>query len=152
MNIKKVFLLMITPYFLNAAHAADKLRDSTLLPQEFKVYYTEKIVIANHPFEGSIEKILPTRNEFEGTPGCYIACYSHEEKQSVYPVGNNIFVMGQIRVPGHYMNKICQPTGFENKDISAEQEFKFKCEKVFPHQCGKSSCWAGGDTGGWFGS
>ncbi len=152
MKIKKILLFMITPLFFNNVYAADAMRDSTLLPQEFKVYYNEKVIVANQPFQGSTEKVLPTRNEFQGTPGCYIACYSHEENQSIYPIGNNIFVMGQIRVAGHYTNKICQPTGFEDKDISAEQEFKFKCEKVFPDKCTKSSCWAGGDTGGWFGS
>jgi hypothetical protein len=101
--------------------------------------------------DGAIEKILPTVNLFKGKPGCYVACYSHQVNQSVYPVSKDIFVMGQVRVEGHYDNRICKPKGYEDKDISAENAFKQLCEDNLKQQCTQLSCWAGGDTGGWFG-
>jgi hypothetical protein len=122
-----------------------------LLPDKFKVYFKENVGVVNHPFEGSSERVLPTINKFKGVPGCYIACYSHNTKNSIYPVSSNIYVMGQIRVPGHYEGRICQPHGFENQDISSATAFKLKCSKNLPEACSQSSCWAGGDTGGWFG-
>ena len=68
----------------------------------------------------------------------------------VYAVGPDIYVMGQIRVKGQYSNRICQPAGFINTDISTVASFKQLCaEKIAT--CVDNSCWVGGDTGGWFG-
>ncbi|MGD9592169.1 MAG: hypothetical protein AB7V32_06580, partial [Candidatus Berkiella sp.] len=58
---------------------------------------------------------------------------------------------GQIRVPGKYHQRICVPAGYEDKDISAATEFNSLCAKHLPLACPGSICWAGGDTGGWFG-
>ncbi len=42
------------------------------------------------------------------------------------------------------------PTHVENPDISALQSFKELCSHQVP-SCKDMECWAGGDTGGWFG-
>jgi hypothetical protein len=131
--------------------AQDNVQEQSLLPELYKVYYIPNVGVINHPVEGAIEKILPTVNLFKGEPGCYVACYSHQENQSIYPVAEDIFVMGQVRVEGHYDKRICQPKGYESKDISAESTFKQLCENHLKQQCAQLSCWAGGDTGGWFG-
>ncbi len=119
-----------------------------ILPEDFKVYAGNNGVV-NHPVQGLTEKTLTTRNLFQRTPGCYIACYARDSEKGIYSVGDGIFVMGQIRVKGRYDGRICKPDQFETKDISAEQKFKDLCNKHIP-VCVKN-CWAGGDTGGWFG-
>jgi len=79
-----------------------------------------------------------------------IACYSHSEAGSSYSVGKDIYVMGIVSsLKGRYIGRIFQPEGYEGKDISAEQTFKELCNARFP-SC-KNGCWAGGDTGGFFG-
>lgn len=123
----------------------------TLLDESFPVYTTPKGAVINHPSKKTTEKNLPTVNAFKEAPGCYVACYSHVKKGSVYSVGSNIYVMGQVRVPGSYDARICLPKGYEHKDISAEITFKQLCEQYLPEQCTGLTCWAGGDTGGWFG-
>ena len=96
-------------------------------------------------------RILPTVNEFVGYPGCYVACYSRNEEGSQYSVGGGIYVMGQVRVPGSYERRICRPKDYGKADISAMSEFKERCAKNLQNVCQGDSCWAGGDTGGWFG-
>jgi hypothetical protein len=95
---------------------------------------------------------VPTVNTFRGYPGCYIAAYSHNKRNSVYSVGDGIFVMGQVRVPGTYEGRICQPEGYEGEDISRLDEFKDLFDQELPHACRDRSCWAGGDTGGFVGA
>lgn len=58
--------------------------------------------------------------------------------------------MGQVRVKGKYSKRVCLPHGYESKDISALQKFKSLCNANIP-KCKEKGCWAGGDTGGWFG-
>lgn len=122
----------------------------SILPANFKVYVKDNTVV-NQPYEGFEEKILPTVNEFTGEPGCYVACYSHQEEGSIYSVGDGIYVMGQVRVPGSYVGRICRPQGYESADISAETQFKELCVRNLPNVCKGNSYWVGGDTGGWFG-
>ncbi len=122
---------------------------SNLLPSPFPVYTNGSIVI-NHSVPGFEQKFLPTNNDFKDNPGCYIGCYSHDKENGIYPVGNNIFVNGQIRVSGSYQARICIPTGYENKPISGEATFKTLCATKIP-SCKNNQCWGGGDTGGWFG-
>lgn len=119
---------------------------SMLLPPDFSVYVHGDGVV-NHPAPGHKEKKLPTLNLFAGAPGCYLACYTKDKQNSVYSVGGGIYVAGQVRVPGKYVNRVCRPSGFETADVSAEQKFKDLCRKIQ----GCKDCWAGGDTGGWFG-
>ncbi|MCB1157731.1 MAG: hypothetical protein KDK45_09525 [Leptospiraceae bacterium] len=119
------------------------------LPENFTVYVRGNIVV-NTPYEGFSAKVLPTKNLFKGGTGCYVACYSHNKDAAIYGVGGNIYVMGQMRVEGEYIGRICHPKGFRNKDISAAQKFKFLCSRSLSESC-RGGCWAGGDTGGWFG-
>ena len=120
-----------------------------MLPTDFKVYVQGDTVI-NHAEEGFEEKTLPTVNVFTGSAGCYVACYSRDAEKGVYGVGGGIFVNGQVRVEGAYKGRTWLPAGYETADISAEQSFKELCGKHVA-SCG-AKCWAGGDTGGWFGA
>jgi hypothetical protein len=122
--------------------------DQTLLPDNYTVFTNGSVVI-NHPMPGFVQKTLPTNNDYKKNPGCYIACYSRNKENGIYSVGSNIFVNGQVRVAGSYKNRICVPTGYENKDISKEDAFNVQCAKI--STCTNNQCWAGGDTGGWFG-
>ncbi|MEH1800134.1 MAG: hypothetical protein V7L13_13395 [Nostoc sp.] len=94
---------------------------------------------------------IPTVNDFIGSPGCYIAAYSHQKEMSASSVGGDIYVMGQVRVPGHYEGRICQPKGYEGQDISSLDYFKELFDQKLPKVCINKSCWAGGDTGGFVG-
>jgi hypothetical protein len=123
--------------------------NKAILPAKFKVYVKDNVVV-NTSYPDFEEKILPTVNKFVGTPGCYIAAYSPRKEKSVYSVGGDIYVMGQVRVSGSYQDRICQPVGYENADISAARRFKLMFALALPSAC-KKGCWAGGDTGGWFG-
>jgi len=144
--IKKLFaaILMITAFSLYS-----EKKVPYLLSEEFYVY-TNHDVVVNQPYPGFTKVRLPTVNKFKGTPGCYIACYSNNKEKSIYSVGNGIYVMGQVRVAGKYEKRVCIPHGFDNRDISASGYFKKICAEHLA-SCSKSSCWAGGDTGGWFG-
>lgn len=120
-----------------------------LLPTDFKVYVDSSNSVISHPAPGYIEKVLPTVNKYTGDDGGYIAVYSRDEERSVYSVGDGIYVVGQIRLQGYYQGRIFQPKGYENQDISANQELKTLTKETFPGH--KGGTWAGGDTGGWFG-
>ena len=122
--------------------------NSQLLPAKFPVWTMDGGVV-NHGDAGGRKTFLPTVNIFKGVPGCYVACYSKTQKGSVYGVGGGIFVHGQVRVSGHYDARVCKPQSFENSDISAGKKFKALCNASVA-SC-KDDCWAGGDTGGWFG-
>ncbi|AFW97183.1 hypothetical protein ANA_P10014 (plasmid) [Anabaena sp. 90] len=122
--------------------------NNLLLPQDFRVYVGEVGVI-NHPYSGYQERILPTVNLYLGKDGGYIAIYSRNAVHGVYSVGGGIYVIGQIRLQGKYIGRIFHPAGYEGQDISAAEEFKQLADETFP-SC-QGDCWAGGDTGGWFG-
>lgn len=122
--------------------------NSTLLPSPYPVYVMENNGVINHPVQGAQKKMLPTDNSYRSSPGCYIACYSHDD--GIYSVSDSISVMGQIRVPGEYEGRICQPQNYKGQDISKMRQFKDECAKKIPG-CESGNCWAGGDTGGWFG-
>lgn len=122
--------------------------ENWLLPQDFKVYVGEGRVI-NHPIPGYKELILPTINHYQGQDGGYIAIYSRDPSQSIYGIGEGIYVIGQIRLKGKYKGRIFYPAGYEKQDISAAEEFKQLADEIFG-SC-QGDYWAGGDTGGWFG-
>ncbi len=128
----------------------DQDPNRAILPTDFKVYVKDHTVV-NQPYEGFEEKILPTVNEFIEEPGCYVACYSHQKDGSIYSVGDGIYVMGQVRASGSYVGRICRPQGYESANISAEPQLRELCTRNLLHVCKGNSCWAGGDTGGWFG-
>jgi hypothetical protein len=119
-----------------------------LLPSPYPVYVIPNQGVVNQPYPGTSKAMLPTDNSYTSAPGCYIACYSHNP--GVYSVGPNIYVMGQVRTKGQYSSRVCQPQGYEGKDISAANSFKQLCAAKIA-SCRDFSCWAGGDTGGWFG-
>ncbi|WP_347252085.1 hypothetical protein [Legionella sp.] len=126
----------------------NQIANKTLLPSPFPVYVIQNSGVINHPYPGATKLMLPTDNSYTKSPGCYIACYSHQP--GIYAVSPTINVMGQIRVSGSYQVRVCQPTGYENKDISAADQFKRLCSQRIA-SCKNIECWAGGDTGGWFG-
>lgn len=158
--MKKTLLYMLLPALLAApayllaeiidGEEADiyyKRAHSILLPEDFRVY-TGPWGVINHNVSGATERTLPTANKFKEYPGCYIACYSRNQNGSVYSVGGGIYVKGQVRVKGKYLKRVCHPDGFKYRDISAMQRFKNICNRNIT-AC--DDCWAGGDTGGWFG-
>ena len=55
----------------------------------------------------------------------------------------------EIRLQGKYIGRIFHPAGYEGQDISAAEELKQLADETFS-AC-QGDCWAGGDTGGWFG-
>lgn len=119
---------------------------TSLLPDDIKVYYNEKVGLSRNSFKNGKENILPTNNDYNEVPGCYIACYSSDAKiapkYGAYPVGDNTYIMGQVRVKGNLQGGYCIPDGFEGKDIRISKEMKETCEKSFPAMCEKASCWA----------
>jgi C1A family cysteine protease len=121
----------------------------SFLPEDLKVYVGPNDIVVNWPMNGYEERLLPTVNNYTEPDGGYIACYSRNKEGGVYSVGDGIYVMGQIRIQGQYINRIFHPQGYENQDISAIQKFKDLCNQTFP-AC-KGGGWAGGDTSGWFG-
>ena len=119
------------------------------LPKKFKVYVNGKNIISHYE-PGYEEKVLPTINKYykKGESGGYIACYSHNPKDSVCCVDDGIYLIGQIWMEGEYKGRIFVPKGYEGIDISADAQLKQACNVEF-HQGGED-CWPGGDTGGWF--
>ncbi|AHE67846.1 hypothetical protein [Legionella oakridgensis] len=142
--------LCVSIAFANDASLISKDTEMGLLPSPFPVYVIgqDKSTVINHPYPGAEKKWLPTDNSYTEKPGCYIACYSHQS--GVYSVSPTIYVMGQIRVKGQYLNRICQPEHYQNQDISKAESFKKLCSEKIA-SCKNIECWAGGDTGGWFG-
>lgn len=138
---------------ISAVIAAEE--NSLLLPSPFSVYTNGDIVI-NYPAIGFDKKLLPTNNDYSGSPGCYVACYTHDKQAGIYSVGEGIYVVGQVRVAGEYQERTCIATNYAGTDISKDEHFKTICnEKITAcaqlDQTLSSKCWAGGDTGGWFG-
>lgn len=145
MNAKLIGIVCI--FLSNTALSLPPDPNKTLLPNQFPVYTNGKIAI-NHPMPGFTKKLIPTNNAYTGNPGCYIACYSHIATQAIYAVGTNIYMIGQVRVPGTYVNRSCVPRNYQGQDISGLSQFKELCNTRIK-AC--QDCWAGGDTGGWFG-
>jgi hypothetical protein len=138
-----------------------KVALASLLTLSFAAYWSEQgnaeqIAQSNLPEPEQIilpsDFYVPTVNDFTGFPGCYVAAYSRTQRNSVYSVGDGIYVMGQVRVPGRYEGRICQPVGYEGQDISRLDYFKDLFEQTLPDACRKRICWAGGDTGGFVGA
>jgi hypothetical protein len=121
-----------------------------LLPPNFTVYATGSGTVINVPAPGTHPVTLPTHNLYRGRGGGYVACYSRNAVHSAYSIGGGVYVVGQIRLPGHYDGRTFQPRGYAGKDISTASHFKQLCGKALA-ACRGNACWAGGDTGGWFG-
>lgn len=120
--------------------------DNTVLPNKIKVYYNENNGLSLKPVKGSAEIEIQTSNEFTKNPGCYLFCISKNHKLGLYSVEHKTYMMGQIRVSGHYMNGYCTPTGYGDKDPRKAKEFIEHCEKSFPEKCESKSCWVDNNT------
>ena len=122
---------------------------NNLLPEDFKVHIEPNGNIVNLPTVDYEDKVLPTVNLYQEPDGGYITCYSRNQEGSIYSVGNDIYVMGQIRLQGKYINGIFYPDGYEKQNLSSVPELKDLCNRTFP-AC-KGDCWAGSNNRGWFG-
>ena len=147
---KKIFFMSCLFVMSSVVMAVEVMGPNQILLPELYPVYTDGISVINHPYPGFYEVLLPTSNLYKGAQGCYIACYSHQKEHAIYGVGDNIYVLGQVRVAGKYNNRVCEPTNFAGKDISADVTFKTICSAQVK-TCVGGQCWAGGDTGGWFG-
>lgn len=144
--MNKVLLSSIGLFFITQVCAAEEpslenSANSNLLPSPYPVYVVKDAGVVNHPYPGALKILLPTDNSYADSPGCYIACYSHQP--GLYAVSPDISVMGQIRVPGTYLIRICHPVGYKNMDISKAEQLKELCALKFK-TCSNNSCWAGG--------
>ena len=118
------------------------------MPSAFSTNIDESNPMLIH---GSSKEMFASKYiDFKGMPACYLACYSDHQDNAIYSVGNNIYVMGDIRVSGKYKGSVCEPTNFKDKDISKDATFKHLCSKKIK-ACKGGLCWVGGDTGDWFG-
>jgi hypothetical protein len=93
---------------------------------------------------GNLEDLLNEPGDLPTSSGA-IACYTRE-------AGSDIRVVGFIEeIPGHYKGRIFIPKGYPD-DISGEPYFKELCHEHLVDECPTEiSCWAGGDTGGYYG-
>ncbi|MFW7380828.1 MAG: hypothetical protein ACOH5I_18580 [Oligoflexus sp.] len=120
------------------------------LPEDFRIFYGA-LGVSSSPYPSARERILPTSNlSYPDLDGCYMACYSNNSDQAVYQVGPDIYVKGQFRVQGAYQGRICQIPGREEENLVEAIDLREKCGELI-QSCGPNECWAGGDTGGWFG-
>lgn len=123
--------------------------NKNLLPNSFPVYSNGKVVI-NHRIPGFTEIKIPVDNSYDQNPGCYILCYSHQQKNSLYEASDDIYAHGMVRIAGKYdQNRMCHPTDAGNQDTSTMQEYQDLCNTKIKSCNG--TCWAGGDTGGLYG-
>jgi len=129
----------------------DKAIDNEDLETTKKLFkfYLETCLLTD--LDGRIDKYLKDDKNIPTRPSKgAISFYSHSLAGSSYSVGQNIYVMGIIDgLKGQYKGRIFQPEGYENQDISSNQDFKNQCNARFP-SC-NNGCWAGGDTGGFYG-
>jgi hypothetical protein len=98
------------------------------------------------PDQGPKLARYPRTSKYHGPDAGYIAVYTHDPMNTLYPAGGNVYVAGFIRLRGHYEGRVFRPEGYETKDISADSDFKQLTESLFPGHRGGT--WAGGDTGG----
>lgn len=111
------------------------------LPENFEVYVLNQHA-STTPTYGSKPIIIPTNNAYRHNPGCYMLCY-HREVGLYSPNNNDMFVVGQVRIAGLYDKKgICQPLHHQPYDSALCVQYFSVCEK--------NTCWADGDSGGWY--
>lgn len=140
--MKKILLSLIL--LGSTANAANYF-----LPEDFEIY-TDGYTVLNWPAFGLEARHLPTFNHYEGEDGGYVGIYTWDKDGASYSVGGGIYVMGQIRVQGHYEGRIFLPIGYTyGDDITQDANLLDICGLYFPEKVGRM--WLGGDTGGWFG-
>ncbi len=149
-NMKKLTLFIALSLTTLGCTGNPRISTSNLLPRDFKVYVKENIAI-NYPLPGLERRILPTINHYTKADGGYVAVYTKQKEGSVYGVGNGIYVIGQIRVQGKYIDRIFYPKGYKKGDnITKDDNILSLCHEYFPQF--KHKVWIGGDTGGWYGN
>ncbi|WP_281646046.1 hypothetical protein [Parendozoicomonas sp. Alg238-R29] len=89
-------------------------------------------------------------NLYTGSPGGYIACYSHEREGSAYQIPRtNIFIHGLIRTTGVYDRYTFRPFSEPTDDIGKYDSPASQLCRQHIKTC--VDCWAGGDTGSFVG-
>ena len=126
--------------------AASTPSTAGLVTGYLNVYIGDGYQIGTVPATGLTAVKLPTINTYKPLDGCYVACYSHLKEGSSYPVSDGIYVMGQVRVRGEYLNQMkCEPADDKGQDISQVDSIKQLCSDTFS-TCPAGACWGGGDT------
>ncbi len=73
---------------------------------------------------------------------CAIACYTN--------LNNEYAVAGYYATDGKYTGRVCRPGGFMGDISPKNSTYSQKCS-VEVEYCKTNICWAGGDTGGFYG-
>lgn len=130
-------------------YSVRQVANNELLPVDFQVYVNNNAVI-NRAAKGFQTRTLPTFNHYTGPNGGYLAIYTHSKEAGIYGVGGDIYVVGQVRVPGQYQGRIFVPEGYKLGDnCTRDPQLLEICHHYLPEMEGQ--VWVGGDTGGWFG-
>lgn len=136
----KIFLILCLVF--SSAAFAEEITNGTILPEVFTVYYHPEQGISTTAFKEAKARKIFTNNHYKDTPGCYILCLSKNKKRAAYAIDAETYLIGQIRVPGHYADGVCVAKDHEDASIAELTLFKEKCEAAFPERCEKQSCWA----------
>ena len=73
---------------------------------------------------------------------CAVACYTD--------INNQYVVAGYYATDGIYTGRICRPDGFMGDISPKDSTYSAKCSSTVEY-CKTNVCWAGGDTGGFYG-
>jgi len=98
---------------------------------------------------GDLKNLLTEPGNLPTMSGA-IACYTDQVNGNA---GGKFPVVGFIEnIPGHYEGRVFKPRGHEGDDLGVSVYFKMMCHERFPDVCpSDADCWAGGDTGGYYG-
>jgi hypothetical protein len=92
-----------------------------------------------------LKKLLEVPGNLPATRGA-VACYAHRDN------GSTPAVALIEDLPGRYDGRIFKPMGFEDVNLSESAYFKALCHETHAAECpSETDCWAGGDTGGFYG-
>jgi len=158
--LKSVTFFLLFAFFIactSTAHAQFKREINPsyeLLPTDLKVYLLpDGGATAIKKDSTTNEVTLPTVNSWLADPGCYVTCHTKDETVGVYAVGNGTYVVGQMRIPGHYdKDGMCVTKLKKDEDMATSRRFKYMCNVSFNVPCQRESCWAEAKTGQWFAS
>ena len=101
---------------------------------------------------GDLKSLLEEPGNLPATRGA-IACYAHQNEDGASGTEGPIRVVGIVEdIPGYYEGRLFRPQGFEGADLSESDHFRMMCHRNLPTACpDETICWAGGDTGGYYG-
>lgn len=139
MNIFLILFLVLSP---SAFADPTDITHETILPEVFTVYHHPEYGVSTSPFKKATPKKIFTNNDYKEIPGCYILCLSKNKKRAAYALDHDTYIIGQIRVPGHYADGLCIAKDYEEHSLTELKNFKEQCEKAFPERCEKENCWA----------